>query len=280
MSKDAIQLYLRDIGDIPLLSSEEEALLTKRLKKGDKEAKKTLIRANLRLVVSIAKRYAYLGVPFLDLIEEGNLGLIKAVERYDIRKGARLSTYASWWIKQAIIRCIGSQGKTIRLPVYITERIVAINKAKQALKHKLGRLPKIHEVAKKAKLTIEQVKDVELSMQNFSSLNLAIDEEGVGQLIDLLEDVDSIQPSHAVSANMLNQDMMDLLEILDEREQAVITMRFGLKGSDPNTLEQIGKKYRLTRERVRQIEARSIKKMKEFLWREKRDFHSYWASNK
>lgn len=279
-SRDAIQLYFRDIGDIPLLTRDEEQRLAKRLRRGDKEAKKTLIRANLRLVVAIAKRYAHLGVPFLDLVEEGNLGLIRGIERFNPRKGVRISTYASWWIKQAIIRCIGSQGKTIRLPVYIMERIVTINKAKQALKHKLGRPPKLGEIAKKVKLPIGKVKDVELATQSFSSIYTAIDEEGVGELIDIIEDVDSIPPSQKVSANMLFQDMIDLLEILNEREQEIISMRFGLRGHFPKTLEEIGRKYKLTRERIRQLEAKAIRKMKNFLKQQRTDFYSYWPSGK
>lgn len=280
MAKNAIQLYLRDIGDIPLLTRDDEQRLAKRLRRGDKEAKKTLIRANLRLVVAIAKRYAHLGVPFLDLIEEGNLGLIRGVEKFNPRKGVRVSTYASWWIKQAVIRCIGSQGKTIRLPVYIMERLVTINKAKQALKHKLGRPPKLAEIARRLKLSIEKVKEIELVNQSFSSLSTAIDEEGVGELVDIIEDVDSLPPSHKVSAGMLFQDMLDLLEILPERDQDIIAMRFGLKGHFPKTLEEIGKKYKLTRERIRQLEAKAIRKMKDFLNQQKKDFYSYWPSGK
>lgn len=278
--RDAIQLYLRDIGDIPRLSREEEQILAKKLRKGNKDAKKALIRANLRLVVAIAKRYAHLGVPFLDLIEEGNLGLIRAIEKFNPRRGVRISTYASWWIKQGIIRCIGSQGKTIRLPVYLMERIVTINKAKQALKHKLGRPPKPQEIAKKTKIPIDKVREVEIVTQSFSSLHSAIDEEGVGELIDIIEDVDSLPPTHTVSSNMLFQDMLDLLEILPERDQDIISMRFGLRGHFPKTLEEIGKKYGLTRERVRQLEAKAIKKMKGFLKQQKRDFYSYWPSRK
>lgn len=276
MSKDAIQLYLRDIGEIPLLSREEEQHLAKRFKRGDKDAKKTLIKANLRLVVTIAKRYSHLGVPYLDLIEEGNLGLIRAINKFDPKRGVRISTYASWWIKQGIIRCIGSQGKTIRLPVYLMERIVKINKAKQALKHKLGRPPKLQEIADKVKLPMDKVREIDLVTQSFSSLHSAIDEEGMGELIDIIEDVDTIPPSQEMSAGMLYQDMIDLLEILNEREQDIIRMRFGLSGDSPKTLEEIGKKYRLTRERVRQLESKAIKKMKVFLKQQKRDFHSYW----
>lgn len=279
-TKDAIQLYLRDIGDIPLLSKEEEHRLARRMRRGDKEAKKALIKSNLRLVVTIARRYAHLGVPFLDLVEEGNLGLIRAIEKFNPRKGVKVSTYASWWIKQAIIRSIASQGKTIRLPVYMMERMVTVNKAKQALKHKLGRPPKLAEIAKKIKMPVEKVKEVEMVAQSFSSLHTAIDEEGVGELIDIIEDVDSIPPSHEVSSAMLFQDMLDLLEILNEREQDMISMRFGLKGDFPRTLEEIGKKYGLTRERVRQIEAKAIKRMKAFLRQQKRDFHSYWPSGR
>lgn len=278
--KDAIQLYLRDIGDIPLLSRDEEKRLAHKLRRGDKEAKKTLIKANLRLVVAIAKRYAHLGVPFLDLIEEGNIGLIRGIEKFNPRKGVRISTYVSWWVKQAIIRCIGSQGKTIRVPVYMMERMVTINKAKQLLKHKLGRPPKLQEIAKKMKLPVEKVKEVELVAQSFTSLHSAIDEEGVGELIDIIEDVDTLPPSQEVSADMLFQDMMDLLDVLNEREQDIIAMRFGLRGNFPKTLEEIGRKYGLTRERVRQLEAKAIKKMKRFLHQQKRDFYSYWASRK
>lgn len=280
MPKDAIQLYLRDIGDIPLLSREEENRLARLACRGNKEAKKTLIKANLRLVVAIAKRYAYLGVPFLDLIEEGNLGLIRALEKFNPNKGVRISTYASWWIKQSIIRSIGSQGKTVRIPVYMMERIVTMNKAKQALKHKLGRPPTIQEIARKVKITVEKVKEAEIVSQSFSSLHSAIDEEGAGELIDIIEDIDAISPSQKLSASMFSQDMLDLLEILNERERDIITTRFGLKGEIPKTLEEIGKKYRLTRERVRQIEAKSIKKMKGFLKQQKRDYYSYWPSSK
>ena len=275
--KDAISLYLRDIGDIPLLSKDEEAKLAKRARRGNKEAKRTLIKANLRLVVAIAKRYAHLGVPFLDLIEEGNLGLIKAVEKYNPHKGAKVSTYASWWIKQAIIRALANQGKTIRIPVYLVEKIVTINKVKQALKHKLGRKPKLREIAKKLKMSIDKVREIEAITQSFSSLHAAIDEEGVGELIDIIEDIDAISPSHLVSATMLYQDMLDLLEVLNEREQEIVKMRFGLRGDTPKTLQEIGKKYKLTRERVRQIEGAAVKKMKVFLKQQRRDFHSYWA---
>lgn len=279
-AKDAMQLYLRDIGEIPLLSKEEEMRLVKKYqsrRRGSKEAKKILIKSNLRLVVALARRYAHLGVPFLDLIEEGNLGLIKAIEKYNPHKGARIGTYASWWIKQGVIRSIASQGKTIRLPVYIMERMVTINKAKQLLKHKLGRPPKLPEIAKKVKLPLAKVKEVELIARTFSSLHSSVDEDGVGELVDIIEDIDTIPPSREVSAAMLYQDMLDLLGILNEREQDIITMRFGLKGQFPKTLAEIGKKYRLTRERVRQIEADSIKKMKKFLKEQRRSFQSYWA---
>lgn len=275
--KDAISLYLRDIGDIPLLSKDEEAKLAKRARRGNKEAKRTLIKANLRLVVAIAKRYAHLGVPFLDLVEEGNLGLIKAVEKYNPCKGAKVSTYASWWIKQGIIRALANQGKTIRIPVYLVEKIVTINKTKQALKHKLGRTPKLREIAKKVKMPIDKVREIEAITQSFSSLHAAIDEEGVGELIDIIEDIDAIPPSRLVSATMLYQDMLDLLEVLNEREQEIVKMRFGLRGDTPKTLQEIGKKYKLTRERVRQIECAAVKKMKAFLKQQRRDFHSYWA---
>lgn len=275
--KDAIHLYLRDIGDIPLLSREEEEKLAKRARRGDREAKRTLIKANLRLVVTIARRYAHLGVPFLDLIEEGNLGLIKAVEKYNPRKGAKVSTYASWWIKQAIIRALANQGKTIRIPVYLVEKIVTIDKAKQVLKHKLGRKPKLLEIAKKVNMSVDKVREIEAITQSFSSLHSTIDEEGVGELIDIIEDLDAIPPSRLVSATMLYQDMLDLLEVLNEREQEIVKMRFGLGGDTPRTLQEIGRGFKLTRERVRQIEAAAVKKMKAFLKQQRRDFHAYWT---
>lgn len=275
--KDAINLYLRDIGEIPLLNREEEEKLAKKSRRGDKQAKETLVKSNLRLVVAIAKRYSNLGVPFLDLIAEGNLGLIKAVEKYRTGRGAKLSTYASWWIKQAIIRALANQGKTIRIPVYLVEKIVTIDKAKQMLKHKLGRNPKLREVAERVGIKLERIKEIEAVSHSYTSLYTAIAEEGIGELIDVIEDIDVISPSHKASSNMLNQDMLDLLEILSEREAEILTLRFGLKGIEPNTLAEIGKKYRLSRERVRQIEARAIKKMKEFLKKQRRDFQSYWA---
>lgn len=277
--RDAVFLYLKDIGDIPLVSREEEEKLVKQIRhkrRGSKEAKKTLIKANLRLVVTIAKRYAHLGVPFLDLVEEGNLGLIKAIDKYNPDKGAKVSTYASWWIKQAILRALANQGKTVRVPVYLVEKIVTINKAKQALKHKLGRDPKPQEIAKKLKISVDKVRDIEMISHSYSSLHAAIDEEGVGELIDIIENIDAVPPSRLVSKSMLNQDMMDLLEVLNEREQDIVRMRFGLGGEMPKTLQDIGDKYKLTRERVRQIESAAVRKMKQFLKQQKRDFHAYW----
>lgn len=275
--KDAINLYLRDIGAIPLLSREEEAALAKKARRGNRKAKEKLVKSNLRLVVAIAKRYSNLGVSFLDLIAEGNLGLIKAVEKYSPNRGAKLSTYASWWIKQAIIRALANQGKTIRIPVYLVEKIVTIDKAKQTLKHKLGRKPKLREIAKKVRLPVKKVREIETISHTYTSLHTAISEEGMGELIDIIEDIDVLPPSQTVSANMLNRDMLDLLEILDEREQDILTMRFGLKGREPKTLAEIGLKYKLSRERVRQIELKSVRKMKVFLKQQKRDFQSYWA---
>ena len=275
--KGAFHLYLRDIGDVPLLSREEEEKLAKRARRGNKEAKKTLIKANLRLVVTIARRYAHLGVPFLDLIEEGNLGLMKAVDKYNPNKGAKVSTYASWWIKQAIIRALANQGKTIRIPVYLVEKIVKINKAEVALRHKLGRKPKPKEIAKKVKIPVEKVKEIETLTQSFSSLHAVIDEEGVGELIDIIEDIDTLPPSHLVSATMLYHDMLDLLGVLNEREQEIVKMRFGLGGEAPRTLQEIGDRFKLTRERIRQIENSAIKRMKAFLKEQRRDFHAYWT---
>jgi len=276
MARDAIQLYFRDIGEIPLLSKEEEIRLAKKMRKGDKEARRMLIKSNLRLVVAIAKRYSHLGLPYLDLIEEGNLGLMKGIEKYNPRKGARVSTYVSWWIKQAIIRSIANHGKTIRLPVYMMERIVTINKAKKMLSHKLGRPPKLNEISKKLKMQISKIKEVELVTQSFTSLHSAIDEEGVSELVDMIEDIDGLPPSKEMAAGMLVQDMIDLLDTLNEREQDIVSMRFGLRGYFPKTLEEVGKKYMLSRERVRQIEEKAIGKMKNFLKQQTKDFHSYW----
>jgi len=276
MAKGAIQLYLRDIGVIPLLSREEEIKLAKRARRGDKTAKKTLVKANLRLVVSIAKHYTHLGVPFLDIIEEGNIGLIKAIEKYNPRKGVKVSTYASWWIKQAVIRALANQGKTIRIPVYLVEKSVSIDKAKQRLNQKLGRMPKPEEIAKNLKMPVAKVREILAMRQSFSSIYMAINDEGVGQLLDIIENIDAVSPSQLVSSSMLHRDMLDLLDILNEREQKIIRMRFGLSGNLPKTLQEIGKKFRISRERVRQIETNAVKKMKVFLKKQRRYFNSYW----
>ena len=270
---------MRDIGEIPLLNREEEEVLAKKAFKGNKKAKEKLIKANLRLVVAISKRYANLGVPFLDLIAEGNIGLMRAIDKYNPRKGTKVSTYASWWIKQAVIRSLANQGKTIRIPVYMVEKIVSIDKARQALKHKLGRNPNLKEIAKKIDMPVEKVRQVEAIVHTYTSLYTSIDEDGAGELIDVIEDIDAISPAHDVSSNMLQQDLMDLMDILNEREAGIMTMRFGLLGNEPTTLAEIGKKYSLSRERVRQIESVAMKKMKKFLTRQKRDFHSYWSKS-
>ncbi len=249
----ALRIYLREIGEFPLLTREEEKNLAQRLDLGDEEARKDLIRSNLRLVVKIAKKYEHLGLPLLDLIEEGNLGLMKGVERYDRSKGAKLSTYAAWWIRQSIMRALANKGKMIRIPVYMQEKVNAFKKKVAWLGQKLGRTPTSREISEALNMSREEIDYLSEVARIPSSLDASIDRDGDGTLVDLVEDPDLIPPDQAVDSRDLHRALRDLLEELPERERKIIKIRFGLEGKTPRTLSVIGKKFGISRERVRQI---------------------------
>jgi len=261
----ALKIYLREIGEFPLLSREEEETLADRLTEGDEEARKELIRSNLRLVVKIAKKYEHLGLPLLDLIEEGNLGLMKGVERYDRSKGAKLSTYAAWWIKQSIMRALANKGKMIRIPVYMQEKVNSYKKKVQRLGQQLGRTPTSREISKKLGMTREEIDYLAKVAQVPSSLDASIDRDGVSRLADLVQDPDLIPPDQAVDTADLHRDLLELLEELSDREREIIKIRFGLEGNTPRTLSAIGKKFGISRERVRQIINQATRRLHHFI---------------
>ncbi len=275
MAKDSIQLYLRDIGQIPLLTPEEEIHLAKLVKKKNGEARRKMIRANLRLVVSIAKRYAHFGVPFLDLVEEGNIGLMKAVEKFDLAKGCKLSTYASWWIKQSITRALANQGKTIRIPMYMVEKITSMNKITAELTQKHGKKPTDHDLAKVLGVPMKKIAEMRQISQGTSSLYASIGEEGAGELIDIVPDVDAIVPPKNVAANFMRQDLSELMEQLPPRESKVLCLRYGIQDGRAKTLEEIGEDLDISRERVRQIESLAVKRLRKMLKEQKRKFEDY-----
>ncbi|MCM8780843.1 MAG: RNA polymerase sigma factor RpoD/SigA [Candidatus Omnitrophica bacterium] len=268
---EALKNYLKEIKDIPLLSSEEEMELAKKVKQGNEQARKKMIRSNLRLVINIAKRYMYLGVPLLDLIEEGNLGLMKAVDKFNPRRGYRFSTYAAWWIKQAITRYIAEQGKLIRIPVYMNEFITRWRKTKEHLTQVLKRTPTDKEIAKKMKLPKDKVDQINFWMSTTtSSLEAPIGEEGEGQVADLLEDETAVLPDVEIKRFLDKEHVSGLLEITNEKERMVLDMRFGLADGKPHTLAEVAKKMGLSRERVRQIEGEALKKLRNFAKRHER----------
>jgi RNA polymerase primary sigma factor len=273
--KDTIQLYLRDIGEIPLLTREEETELAKKAAAGDEQARQKMIKANLRLVVKIAKRYGHLGLPLLDLIEEGNLGLMRAVEKFDVGMGNKLSTYAAWWIRQFILRALANQGKIIRIPVYMMEKILKIHKKEAELTQKHGRPVRPEEIAKALRMPIAKVRELLEMDKKPRSLYAPIDGEGVDELIKVIEDVDSIPPSEGISDEVTRNNIADLLDQLSAREASVLKMRFGLRNSNPRTLTAIGKKYGVTRERVRQIQEAGLRKLKVLLVEQKSDFFDF-----
>jgi len=260
---DAIKRYLREIKNIPLLTAEEEISLAKKIKRGDKKAKEKMIRSNLRLVINIAKRYSYLGVPILDLIEEGNLGLMKAVEKYNPKRGYRFSTYAAWWIKQYITRAIANQGKTIRIPVYMVEMIMKCKKVGDQLFNKLKRRPRMAEVAKKMRVSIKKVRQLNKMMTKIASLNAPIGESGTAEFGDLVED-ESVGTAGDEMASFLQRErIMELLrESMTPRERKILNLRFGLKDGITHTLRDTAKHFGITRERVRQIENQAKKKLR------------------
>jgi len=262
---EALRTYLKEVRTIPLLTAEQEVSLSKKIKKGDEKARKEMIRANLRLVINIAKRYMYIGVPFLDLIEEGNLGLMKAVEKFNHKKGFRFSTYAAWWIKQSITRSIVEHGKMIRIPVYMNELITKWKKTKEQLAHKLNRLPSDDEIAKKLRLSDAKVEQINFWLTtSTSSLDAPIGEEGESQVADLLEDKTSAAPDAHIEHLLDKEHVASLLDSMPERDRKVLGMRFGLANGKPHTLAEVSKKLGVSRERVRQIEEEALLKLKKF----------------
>ena len=260
--EDPVRMYLKEIGKVPLLTSEEEIELAKRMELGDEEAKKKLAEANLRLVVSIAKRYVGRGMQFLDLIQEGNLGLIKAVEKFEYRKGYKFSTYATWWIRQAITRAIADQARTIRIPVHMVETINRLVRAQRQLLQTLGREPSPEEVAKEMELPVERVREIMKISQDPVSLETPIGEEEDSHLGDFIQDDQVTVPADAATFTLLHEQLMEVLDTLTEREQKVLRLRFGLDDGRPRTLEEVGREFNVTRERIRQIEAKALRKLR------------------
>ncbi|HQM53244.1 MAG: sigma-70 family RNA polymerase sigma factor [Chlamydiae bacterium] len=273
--KDTVQLYLRDIGEIPLLTREEEIALARKAARGDEKARQHLIKANLRLVVKIARRYAHLGLSLLDLVEEGNLGLMRAVNKFDVRKGNKLSTYAAWWIRQFILRALANQGKMIRIPVYMMEKIQRIHRKDEELTQRYGRPAQPKEIAKALKIPVQKVRQMLEMDRRPRSLHSSIDGEGVNELIKVIEDVDTISPSKLISDEVVQGNIAELLDKLSAREAGILKMRFGLQGCSPSTLTVIGKRYRITRERVRQIQEAGLRKLKAILAETNRGFHDF-----
>ena len=260
--EDPVRMYLKEIGKVPLLSPEEEIELAKRMELGDENARKRLAEANLRLVVSIAKRYVGRGMQFLDLIQEGNLGLIKAVEKYDYSKGFKFSTYATWWIRQAITRAIADQARTIRIPVHMVETINRLIRTSRQLLQELGREPTPEEIAEKMEMPVERVREIMKISQDPVSLETPIGEEEDSHLGDFIQD-DHVQvPVDAATYTLLHEQLMEVLDTLTEREQKVLRLRFGLDDGRPRTLEEVGRQFNVTRERIRQIEAKALRKLR------------------
>ena len=259
---DPVRMYLKEIGKVPLLSAEEEIELAKRMEQGDEYAKKKLCEANLRLVVSIAKRYVGRGMLFLDLIQEGNIGLIKAVDKFDWRKGYKFSTYATWWIRQAITRSIADQARTIRIPVHMVETINKLMRIQRQLLQEYGRDVKPEEIAKEMDLTVEKVREILKIAQEPVSLETPIGEEEDSHLGDFIEDDKIASPSDAATFSMLKEQRMEVLGTLTDREQKVLKLRFGLEDGRARTLEEVGKEFDVTRERIRQIEAKALRKLR------------------
>jgi len=259
---DPVRMYLKEIGRVPLLSAEEEINLAKRIEHGDEEAKRRLAEANLRLVVSIAKRYVGRGMLFLDLIQEGNMGLIKAVEKFDYQKGYKFSTYATWWIRQAITRAIADQARTIRIPVHMVETINKLIRISRQLLQELGREPTAEEIAAEMDMSPDKVREILKIAQEPVSLETPIGEEDDSHLGDFIEDQDALAPADAAAYELLKEQLEDVLDTLTEREENVLRLRFGLDDGRTRTLEEVGKVFGVTRERIRQIEAKALRKLR------------------
>lgn len=261
-AEDPVRMYLKEIGRIPLLSSEEEIELAKRMEEGDEEAKKKLSEANLQLTVSIAKRYSGRGMQFLDLIQEGNLGLIKAVEKFDYRKGYKFSTYATWWIRQSITRAIADQARTIRIPVHMVETMNRVNRTSRRLLQEYGREPTPEEIAEAMNLPVERVLEISKISQEPVSLETPIGEEEDSHLGDFIQDEHIPVPADEAAHTLLREQLEKVMDTLSEREQKVLALRFGLEDGKPHTLEEVGREFQVTRERIRQIEAKALRKLR------------------
>ena len=273
---DSVRLYLREIGKIPLLSNEEEVDLAYRIVKGEKKAKDKMVEANMRLVVSIAKRYSGRGLDFLDLIQEGNTGLLRAVEKFDPDKGFKFSTYATWWIRQAITRAIADQARTIRIPVHMVETINKVLRATRKLTNELNREPSVEEIAKEMGMEPEKVDYVMKIKQDIASLDATVGRDGDDEdsvLGDFIEDEGRVSPEDAAAAQMLKEQIAEILSNLSEREQKVVKLRFGIGGGRPHTLEEVGAEFSVTRERIRQIEAKALSKLRKH--KDTKKLHEY-----
>jgi RNA polymerase primary sigma factor len=269
---EALKTYLKEVRTIPLLTAEEEITLAKRIKKGDEQARKKMIRSNLRLVINIAKRYFYLGIPFLDLIEEGNLGLMKAVDKFNPARGFRFSTYGAWWIRQGIIRAIAQQGKMVRLPVYVNELLTKWKKTKERLTQKLNRPPTDEEIAKKLRVHRDKIEEINLWLSTkTSSLEAPIGEEEENQILDLVQNDSVASPDAVVEALFDKERVENLLEKMSDRERRVLDMRFGLDDGKTHTLAEVAKKLGVSRERIRQIEEEAIKKLRHYVKEQEKD---------
>ena len=259
---DPVRMYLREIGEVALLTKEQEVLYAQRIEAGDDDAKHLLAAANLRLVVSIAKKYFGRGMPFLDLIQEGNLGLLRAVDKFDYHRGYKFSTYATWWIRQAITRAIADQARTIRIPVHMVELVNRQARVARRLVQELGREPDDEEIAEELGLTPERVKEIRRVAQDPVSLETPVGDDGDAELGELIEDTGAIRPQDAAASTMLGVEVEDILDTLTPRERRVIQLRFGLVDGHPRTLDEVGRRFGVTRERIRQIEAKALRKMR------------------
>lgn len=274
VADDSVRLYLREIGKIPLLSSEEELALAQRVVAGDKDAKDQMAEANMRLVVSIAKRYVGRGLDLLDLIQEGNTGLLRAVEKFDPDKGFKFSTYATWWIRQAITRAIADQARTIRIPVHMVETINKLLRTQRRLTQELNREPINEEIAKEMEIDVDKVEHIMKIKQDISSLDASIrDDEEDSVLADFIEDEDTVSPEESATGQLLKEQVKDMLGALTEREQKILKLRFGLEDGKSHTLEEVGQEFSVTRERIRQIEAKALAKLRKH--RDAKKLHDY-----
>ncbi len=259
---EALKLYIKDIKDIPLLKPDEELKVARRVKRGDAQARRLMIRSNLRLVINIAKQYSRFGVPLLDLIEEGNLGLMKAVSKFDPKRGFRFSTYAAWWIKQHVTRALADQGKTVRIPVYMVETLSRFRKVNEKLLHRYRRKPKVSELARAMKMPVSKIKELMQTDQGTTSLDQPVGDEGEASILDLLEDPNTTSSQDHVDDIFRGERISGLLDKMNPREREILELRFGLKDGETYTLNETAKRFHITRERVRQIEAAALKKLR------------------